>query len=36
MSRVYQDYIPAEFNKKSTLSAEVTPDGPNHFDFNLP
>jgi hypothetical protein len=32
----YQDYIPAEFNKKSTLTAEVTQDGPNHFDFNLP
>jgi hypothetical protein len=27
---------PAEFNKNSTLVREVTSDGPNKFDFDIP
>ena len=31
----YQDYIPAEFNSDSALSAEVQASDNNRFDFNL-
>jgi hypothetical protein len=27
--------IPAQYNRESRLSAEVTQDGPNHFEFAL-
>jgi len=30
-----QPYIPACYNTKTTLTAEVTPDGPNQFHFPL-
>jgi hypothetical protein len=30
-----QMYIPEKYNSKSELSADVTPDGPNSFDFRL-
>jgi hypothetical protein len=30
-----QQYIPAEYNSKTTLTAEVLPEGENHFEFNL-
>jgi hypothetical protein len=30
-----QPYIPACYNTETTLTAEVTPDGPNEFDFPL-
>jgi hypothetical protein len=30
-----QQYIPAEYNSKTTLTAEVVPGGENHFEFNL-
>jgi hypothetical protein len=30
-----EDYIPAEFNTQSTLSAEVKAEGDNKFDFPL-
>ncbi len=29
------NYLPAQFNTESTLSAEVTAAGPNQFDFPL-
>jgi hypothetical protein len=28
-------YIPAKYNKDSQLKVEVTPDGTNHFKFDL-
>jgi hypothetical protein len=31
----FEDYIPPEFNRNSALTAEVTINGENHFDFNL-
>lgn len=30
-----ENYIPARYNDKTTLTATVTPDGPNEFDFSL-
>lgn len=30
-----EDYLPARYNTQSTLHAEVTPTGPNQFDFAL-
>ncbi len=35
MGPTYVDYIPERYNVRSTLSAEVTSDGTNHFDFPL-
>jgi hypothetical protein len=32
---VYQDRIPAKYNTKTTLFAEVQADGKNKFDFEL-
>jgi hypothetical protein len=29
------NYIPAQYNSATTLSAEVTPQGPNQFNFEL-
>jgi hypothetical protein len=31
----YQDYIPAQFNSESTLTAEVQANDENHLDFDL-
>ena len=31
----YQQYIPACYNNSSKLTAEVTADGPNRFQFDL-
>ncbi|MCA9246353.1 MAG: hypothetical protein KDA42_04530 [Planctomycetales bacterium] len=31
-----EEYIPAAFNSKSELSADVKADGSNRFDFHLP
>ncbi len=28
-------YIPAKFNSETTLQAEITADGENHFEFHL-
>jgi hypothetical protein len=30
-----QQYIPADYNSKTILTAEVLPEGENHFEFNL-
>ena len=30
-----QQYIPPQYNSKTTLTAEVLPEGENHFEFNL-
>lgn len=30
-----ENYLPAKYSTKSTLTAEVTRDGPNVFDFDL-
>lgn len=30
-----EDYIPERYNTATTLSAKVTPDGENRFDFEL-
>src|SRR4051794_12582293 len=35
MGPIYEDYIPAEFNAQSKLSADVTPAGKNEFHFHL-
>ena len=32
---VHEDFIPAAYNTASTLEVEVTPDGPNVFEFDL-
>src|SRR5262245_39788988 len=32
---VVVNYLPAEFNVESKLTAEVTPAGPNQFEFKL-
>jgi hypothetical protein len=29
------NFLPAEYNSKTTLNAEVTPQGPNEFHFKL-
>ena len=31
----FESYIPEQYNEKSTLTAEVSADGDNVFDFNL-
>jgi hypothetical protein len=33
--RTWRDYIPDRYNNKSTLKVDVTPSGPNTFDFTL-
>lgn len=30
-----EQYIPAKYNDQTTLEVEVTPDTPNHFEFEL-
>jgi hypothetical protein len=35
MGPVYKDYIPAEYNSKSILKADVSPSGKNQFPFHL-
>ncbi len=35
MGLKYEDYLPARFNSETTLTAEVTPSGENHFEFAL-
>ena len=35
MGLLYEDYIPAQFNTASKLTAEVTAAGPNKFSFDL-
>ncbi len=35
MGKVYEDYIPPEFNAHSTLTAEVRPGERNHWEFKL-
>lgn len=35
MGLLYEDYIPARYNRESTLKAEVAPRGPNVFTFEL-
>ncbi len=32
---VQENYLPAEYNTATTLTADVTPEGPNEFDFDL-
>jgi len=32
---VYESIVPARYNDATTLKAEVTPAGPNRFDFDL-
>ena len=32
---VYESIVPARYNDASTLKTEVTPTGPNQFDFDL-
>ena len=36
MGLMYDDYIPAQYNRESTLTADVRPDGSREFDFHLP
>jgi hypothetical protein len=35
MGPVYQDYIPEKYNARTTLAADVKPDGENRFDYEL-
>jgi len=35
MGPVYQDYIPEKYNARTTLAADVKPEGANHFDYEL-
>jgi hypothetical protein len=35
MGKVYEDYIPPEFNAQSTLTTEVRPGETNHWEFKL-
>lgn len=35
MGPIYDDYLPADYNSGSTLTAEVSADRANHFAFNL-
>jgi hypothetical protein len=35
MGPVYQDYIPEKYNARTTLAAEIKPDGENRFDYEL-
>jgi len=30
-----ENFVPEKYNVHSTLTAEITPDGPNEFEFNL-
>jgi len=32
---VYESIVPARYNEATTLTADVTPAGPNRFDFEL-
>jgi hypothetical protein len=32
---VYESIVPARYNDATTLTADVTPAGPNQFDFEL-
>jgi hypothetical protein len=32
---VYRESVPPRYNANSTLTASVTPEGPNEFDFHL-
>lgn len=32
---VFESIVPARYNQSTTLSAEVSPEGPNRFDFDL-
>lgn len=34
-AQVYQESVPPRYNANSTLTARVTPEGPNRFDFQL-
>jgi len=31
----YEQYLPECYNRQSRLTAEITPSGPNHFEFTL-
>ena len=31
----FESYIPEKYNEKSELTANVTPEGPNSFDYDL-
>ena len=35
MGLLYEDYIPPNYNRESTLTADVTKDGQRDFDFDL-
>jgi hypothetical protein len=35
MGLLYEDFIPARYNRESTLTVEVTPGGKNVFTFDL-
>ena len=35
MGPVYQDYIPDKYNARTTLQADVKPEGANRFDYEL-
>jgi hypothetical protein len=35
MGLLYEDFIPARYNRESTLKAEVKPRGSNVFDYQL-
>jgi hypothetical protein len=30
-----EQYIPADYNSKTILTAEIFPEGENHFEFKL-
>jgi hypothetical protein len=34
--KVMRERVPPEYNEKSTVIKEVTKDGPNKFDFDIP
>jgi len=35
MGLLYEDFIPAKYNRESTEQVEITPNGDNQFDFEL-
>jgi hypothetical protein len=35
MGPVYQDYLPEKYNARTTLEADVKPEGANRFDYEL-
>ena len=35
MGTLYEDYIPAKYNRQSTLTADISPGGDNQFTFEL-